>query len=234
MKPYYEHGGITIYHGDCREVLPELEPVDLVLTDPPYGIAHKSHGQTFKRAREVRGDDSTDLILWLLEVAGKVPMAMFFSPYAYIDWSWRSILVWHKGAHVGIGGDRGTCWKRTFELIGVANNRPLNGTRDDGVLSVPALLPPPSGHVAEKPEALMRYLVEKLSCAEHIIFDPFMGSGTTLRAAKDLGRRAIGIEIEERYCEIAAKRLGQEVLFTGDGTPPTVQTERDLFAGKGS
>jgi len=118
--------------------------------------------------------------------------------------------VWHKGAHVGIGGDRATCWKRDFELIGVAGNGPLNGKRESAVLSFSAMSPPPTGHFCEKPEPLIRYLAKKIG--GDTLLDPFMGSGTTLRAAKDLGRKAIGIEINEDYCRIAKERLRQEVF----------------------
>jgi site-specific DNA-methyltransferase (adenine-specific) len=133
---------------------------------------------------------------------------MFFSPYRPVG-KWRSVLVWSKGEHTGIGGDRLTCWKRDFELIGVSNNDELAGFRDTSVLRFMATRPR-YGHVCEKPVDLICYLLRKLGGES--VCDPFMGTGTTLRAAKDLGRRAIGIEIEEKYCEIAAKRLSQEVF----------------------
>ena len=213
MKPYYDDGQITIYHGDCREILPTLGPVDLVLTDPPYGINHRSHGQLFREAIPILGDSNGSSYQWLDGLG--LPLVAFYSPYAMPDIEWRSILVWVKGKHVGIGGDRETCWKRDFELIGVKRNHDLEGGRDSAVLMFNAVSPPPSGHVAEKPIGLMRYLVQKITRVDETVLDPFMGSGTTLRAAKDLGRKAIGIEIEERYCEIAVKRLAQEVLPLG-------------------
>lgn len=218
MKPYYQDDAVTIYHGDCREVLPMLEPVDLLLTDPPYGIAHKSNGQLFRAAAPIAGDESLDLAETVREWARQqgVATAMFFSPYRPMT-GWRTVLCWAKGAHVGIGGDRDTCWKRDFEMIGVERNGALDGTRDSGVVRINAVLPPPTGHVAEKPLDLMLYLLRKLGGAT--VLDPFMGSGTTLRAAKDLGRKAIGIEIEERYCEIAAQRMSQEVLPLSGSAP---------------
>lgn len=219
MKPYYEHAGITIYHGDCREIMPGLT-ADVLVTDPPYGVAVKSHGGRFRKALEIAGDADTAIGEWVVSEwrnTGK-PMCCFASPSLPWPGAWRNVLVWDKGEHVGIGGDRETCWKRTIELVQVTNNRPLNGTRDGACLRFNAVLPPPTGHVAEKPLRLMLYLIRKLSIQGETILDPFMGSGTTLVAAKDLGRRAIGIEIEERYCEIAAKRLLQEVLdFGGAG-----------------
>ena len=211
---YYSDDAVAIAHGDCREILPTLEKVDLVLTDPPYGIAMKSHGQNFKGADEIAGDENLSLALWTIQTFADTPLAMFYSPFRPVG-QWRSIIAWSKGGHVGGGGDAATCWKRSFEMIGVARNRPLNGKRDESVVRFNAVSPPPSGHFCEKPIGLMLYLVEKLTDSGHTILDPFMGSGTTLRAAKDLGRKAIGIELEEKYCEIAAKRLGQEVFDLG-------------------
>jgi site-specific DNA-methyltransferase (adenine-specific) len=214
VTPYYSHAGIEIYHGDCREVMPGLGPVDAVITDPPYGIAVKSHGHWFVNAAAIAGDESMGVGQWAIDAVRplKTPLCVFASPYKPWPGEWRNVLAWDKGEHVGIGGDRETCWKRTVELIQIANNKPLPGKRDGAVLRFNAVSPPPSGHVAEKPVELMRYLVGKLSSPGDTILDPFMGSGTTLVAAKQLGRKAIGIEIEERYCEISARRLAQEVL----------------------
>jgi DNA modification methylase len=214
IKPYYSKDGIVVYHGDCREVMPELG-FDAIITDPPYGIEHKSNGQRFRNASKIVGDEKKNARNLCDRVRAtaalrKVACVMFFSPYN-MQAGFRSILVWDKGAHVGIGGDRKTCWKRDYELIGVEGNGDLRGKRDSAVLRYPALLPPPSGHFCEKPVTLMQYLIYKIA-AENIL-DPFMGSGTTLVAAKLEGRKAIGIEIEERYCEIAANRLRQGVLF---------------------
>lgn len=213
-KPYHRRDGMTIYQGDCREIVPELR-FDLIITDPPYGIAHRSNGQAFILSRPIANDDSS----WPYEFLSgfECPTMVFFSPYRWPALNFRSVLVWNKGDHVGIGGDRATCWKRDFELIGVRNNGPLHGQRDSAVLSFPALLPPPSGHVAEKPIGLMRYLCYKLAGPSNprlTILDPFAGSGSTLRAAMDLGHRAIGIELDETYCKVATDRLRQAVLFT--------------------
>ena len=206
MTLYYETELGELYHGDCLEIMPELEPVDLVLTDPPYGINIKSHGQNFIGMTEIVGDGSHILYTWLDSL--NLPLCAFYSPYRPPDIKWRSILVWSKGGHVGGGGDIATCWKRDFELIGVKNNLPLNGKRDISVLNYNAISPPPSGHVAEKPVALMVYLVKKIPAT--LVVDPFIGSGTTAIACERLKRKWIGIEIEEKYCEIAAKRIEQE------------------------
>lgn len=216
MKPYYEHGGITIYHGDCREILPQLEPVDLVLTDPPYGIALENHGRGDGRRRDrdwtIVGDESRDVGQLVLDqfLGAGTPTIAFASPRLPWSGNWRSFLVWHKPG-VGVGGDPNLCWMADWELIQVANNRALFGGKESGVLRYPVSSSSFSDHPCAKPLPLVQKLIIKHG--GDTVLDPFMGSGTTLRAAKDLGRRAIGIEIEERYCEIAAKRLAQEVLI---------------------
>jgi site-specific DNA-methyltransferase (adenine-specific) len=199
-------GAATLYLADCLEILPNLPKVDAVITDPPYGIRHKTNGQWFLQATPIRGDGDTTLIEKLDEWCGARAFVSFFSPYNPPPVQWRSVLVWAKGAHVGIGGDRETCWKRDAEMIGVKGNLPLNGARDSCVLRFNAVTPPPpSGHFCEKPVQLMEYLVSKLQ--ETTILDPFMGSGTTGVACANLGRKFIGVEIEPKYFDIACTRI---------------------------
>jgi len=201
--------------GDCRELLPLVGPVDLVLTDPPYGISLENHGRNDGKRRDrdwsVVGDESTDLgqsvIDWCFE--RRLPLVAFASPRRPWGGEWRSLLVWHKPG-VGVGGDPALCWMADWELIQVANNGPLSGPKESGVLRWPVSSASFADHPCQKPVGLCRKLIDKHS--GRVVLDPFMGSGTTLRAAKDLGRKAIGIEIEERYCEIAAKRLAHAVL----------------------
>ena len=211
MKPYYDHAGITIYCGDCRDVLPGLDPVDLVLTDPPYGISHpcnyKSRGREAlalcRDYPDVYDDDkpfdpapyiNQPAILWgANHYANKLPNSG----------GW---LVWDKERPDDL--DQATCelaWSNCVK--GVRRKRYLwNGMIRAGNDEL--------FHPTQKPIGVMRWcLLLRWTLDKQLILDPFMGSGTTLRAAKDLGRKAIGIEIEEKYCEIAAKRLGQEVLF---------------------
>lgn len=221
MKPYYEHAGITIYHGDCRDVLPALDwgadaGISVVVTDPPYGISLENHGKPEYRTQRswtIVGDDSPDAVAWVLAYLSGVPLVCFASPMRPWPGEWRQYLVWDKGPAVGGGGDPSRCWKQTWELIQVARTGVLNGSRDEAVLHFWSTPQESREHPAQKPVSLIAYLISKVSQDGSAILDPFMGSGTTLRAAKDLRRRAIGIEIEERYCEIAAKRLAQEVLL---------------------
>jgi site-specific DNA-methyltransferase (adenine-specific) len=217
MQPYFERDGITIYHGDARELLSTLEAVDLVLTDPPYGITLENHGRTDGKRRDrdwtVAGDQDTEIGQLVIDYCldRGWPLVAFASPEHPWRGDWRSLLVWHKYG-LGMGGDPKTCWQRDWELIQVAQNRELVGGRDSAVLQGFDIRPAEfTFHPCQKPVSLMQYLIGKTN-AETVV-DPFMGSGTTLRAAKNLGRRAIGIEIEERYCEIAAKRLSQGVLL---------------------
>lgn len=208
MQPYYSENGITIYHGDCREVLPSLPKVDLVLTDPPYGIAYNPTGGNGVARRgnleRVKGDrnpfdpsllrDYPSLILWgANHYADKLPASA----------AW---LVWYKrdGVPSIDFSDCELAWSNLKTPARVFNHLWHGMLRDSerGELRY---------HPTQKPVVLMRWCL-KLAPDAKLILDPFMGSGTTLRAAKDLGRKAIGIEIEERYCEIAANRLRQEVL----------------------
>ncbi len=205
MKPYYERNGITIYHGDCREILPALEPVDLVLTDPPYGIAavwKGGFGHGWGNARELAAErnawdgappsrETIDLVLAMGRDAVVWGGNYFELPPT------RGWLVWNKP-------------ERNFSL----SEAELAWTSRDAVIRVKDCPRSDIGrrHPTQNPVGLMRWCLEFFPNAQTIL-DPFMGSGTTLRAAKDLGRKAIGIEIEERYCEIAARRLEQEVLL---------------------
>lgn len=221
MKPYYEHGGITIYHGDCLGILPQLfvspSLPDLVLTDPPYGICLDSHGTHFKE-RTITGDNdqlSGQLIVWLCDAAAW-PLIIFCDPLHPFNGEWRQALVWDKGACVGSGGDPEKCWRFEWEMIQIARLPKLNGGRDCSVLRFPVRAFAPEFdfkfHPAQKPIPLLAYLISKTTQEGQTVTDPFCGSGSTLVAAKKLGRKAIGIEIEEKYCEIAAKRLSQEVF----------------------
>ena len=207
MKPYYEEPGITIYCADCRDVLPHLPKVDLVLTDPPYGIALESHrGSRWS----VIGDETQDVGLWALHFLHKIPAVTFANPMRPWPGPWGQFLVWDKGPALGGGADPARYWKLTWELIQVRMLGVLHGQRDSAVLRYWATPQMAALHPCQKPLPLIRYLLGKV-CAP-VILDPFMGSGTTLVAAKQLGRRAIGIEIERKYCDIAIERLRQEVL----------------------
>jgi DNA modification methylase len=215
LTPYYEQDGITIYHGDCREILPSIGPVDLVLTDPPYGISYESGMTGHDGGRSlpgIVGDTDTSLRDFALSNV-EAPAIVFGSWKMARPVGCRAVLIWEKGDHVGMG-DLSLPWKPNTEEIYILGGG-FSGHRGSSVLRIPDPVTWNStshgrSHPHEKPIPLIAALLAKHP--GETILDPFMGSGTTLRAAKDLGRKAIGIEIEERYCEIAAKRLQQSVL----------------------
>ena len=204
MKPYYEHAGITIYHGDCREILLTLGPVDLVLTDPPYGIGVTRMTLGNGNRKVFRGseawDDSTPDLSWV--ISSGLPAIVWGGNYFQLPPS-RCWFVWDKGTGSNDFADCELAWTnldstvRKYFQSWVGANAKESYDKD-------------RFHPTQKPVGLMKWCLNRLG--DGLILDPFMGSGTTLVAAKNLNRLAIGIEIEERYCEIAAKRLQQEVL----------------------
>ena len=219
MTPYYDDGeGIVIYHGDCREVLPTEAPAaDVIVTDPPYGmdfVAGKRCGDGGWTSRwtgvPIAGDGTTAARDEALEWWGDRPALVFGSWKCPMPVGVREVLVWDKVVSTGMGA-LDIPWRPSWEAIYVIGHG-FTGTRSHGVLrhSLPTLAPERGYHPTVKPVDLMRALIRK--CPTGTVLDPFMGSGSTLRAAKDEGRRAVGIELSERYCEIAAKRLAQGVL----------------------
>ena len=203
MKPYYDHGGVTIYHGDCLDGGAWLA-ADVLLTDPPYGMAHSSGWG----ARPIAGDEDTSTRDAALAMWGEKPGLVFGRWDCPHPAGARLALTWDKGDWPGMG-DLALPWGPSTEEIYVLGGGFL-GRRKGSVIRI-ARLTGDTRHPNEKPLALLEHLI--LRCPPGVVADPFAGAGTTLVAAKNLGRRAIGIEIEERYCEIAAKRLAQEVLF---------------------
>ena len=202
MRPYYEHAGITIYHGDCSHVIPTLSfKFDLVLTDPPYGHGEKWSGGTW--AANPIYDlafewDATPAPAETMQmVIAAAPNAIVWGGNYYTMPPSRCWLAWVKSSLMRTMAD--------FELAWTNLDRPAKLYREQRN---------PDGkrdHPTQKPLSLMRWCLA-LAPDAGLVLDPFMGSGTTLRAAKDCGKKAVGIEREERYCEIAAKRLAQEAL----------------------
>lgn len=214
--PYYTDGSVTIYHGDCREILPTLA-FDVVVTDPPYGIGWQ-RGLNAARASKahagIQGDEDVSLRDTVLAACADKPALVFGSFYAPFPTAVKQVLVWAKPADAGVVGST-TGFRRDAEPVFLVGPWPLRDVRWSSVLQAGAngiaAVAAATGHPHTKPVPLLRDLLAK--CPEGIVLDPFMGSGSTLRAAKDLGRKAIGIEVDESYCRVAAKRMGQEVLF---------------------
>lgn len=231
MKPYYEEDGITIYHGDCREVLPLLfsDIADLIVTDPPYGMDFQSswRQETFEK---MAGDESKETALQRITEAIRV---LKYSRHLYVfgrfDLSALPVthaveLIWDK-QYIGMG-DLEQPWGSQHEYIQFYVSRKRNPGRETGslaaklrrgtVLSYPRKDGSVTLHPTEKPVALLRELIESSSRIGETVLDCFMGSGSTLEAARREERKFIGIEIEEKYCEIAARRLAQKVLSFHD------------------
>ena len=215
MKPYYQDvkAGITIFHADCLDVLPGISKKDvgLILMDPPYGINHSSNREASWQNRTIHGDNDTSLRDFVIRWGDGLPMFVFGSWKATKPARTRGVLIWDKGPAFGMG-DLAFPWKMSHEEIYVLGDG-FTGRRDESILRGHFCPPSESQgrlHQHQKPISLFKYLLNKVTRC--MVLDPFMGTGTTLRAAKDIGHRAIGIEIEERYCEIAASRLAQEVF----------------------
>lgn len=224
-QPYYQDDAVTIYHGDCREILPELPKMDLVLTDPPYFVPVQSYVGT--RGRPYRKKMLGDLSVLsgyfdgffddLGERVNDTGTYYVFCDAKSYPVFWRSMYPWCKHVRLLIWDKlvsfNGYTWRHQHELIawGELENSERVSTGDGDVLACRGVLQEQRHHPAEKPVELLKKLIVKHK-AEQSVFDPFMGSGSSLRAAKDLGCKAIGIEIEEEYCEVAAKRMAQEVL----------------------
>lgn len=216
-KPYYSHAGQTIYLGDCREILSELPKVDLVLTDPPYGIAYESsytcETTTAKWMKTQIANDGTTEARDSV-IANFEEWACFGSHKADPPPGFRFMAVWDKGPASGMG-DLSIPFKPSFEFI-YFKGTGWSGSRDEGVIKDAHIVTRASMgrvHPNQKPLNLLVYLASKHPA--QTILDPFMGSGTTLVACKQLGRKGIGIEICEKYAEIAALRLSQEVMDFG-------------------
>jgi DNA modification methylase len=212
-EPYYSDEFVTLYHGDCRYIAEWLY-ADVLVTDPPYGIGYRSNAPRAESTpRSIKGDLDTKLRDRALEM---------WSGPALVFGTWRvdrpgdthTRLIWDTKGALGMG-DLSVPWKPSDQEIYVIG-RGFSGPRTSNVLTfapVQAMAANGRVHPHQKPTELLEALLVK--CPPGAVADPFAGSGSTLVAAKRLGRKAIGVELEERYCEIAAKRLAQGVLDFG-------------------
>jgi site-specific DNA-methyltransferase (adenine-specific) len=213
QEPYYQDEACTIYHGDCRAILPELGQVDLVLTDPPYGIDVFRTGRLSSKhkANEFYGENSFEAPTFLFDYGEKAIIWGANNWCSHVP-DFSGWLVWYKRDTPEQNGkwpqsDAELAWTNITKKVLVYHHAWSGASRknpEENGITLP--------HPTQKPLDVMHWCL-RIAGDLQIVLDPFMGSGTTLRAAKDLGRQAIGIEIEERYCEVAAKRLRQEVLL---------------------
>lgn len=225
MKPYYQDASATIYHGDCREVLAEIE-ADVLITDPPYGIdlgktIGRGDGHGLKLAAYGSFDDSYDAFVF--DVAPRLNAAILRTKRGAV---FSGPHIWEQRKPTAIGGvycpagqgRHGWGFKTFLPVLFYGNAPNLNlGAKPTVLVSSETPDRAANPHPVPKPLGWMTWLVGLASAKGETVLDPFMGSGTTLRAAKDLGRKSIGIEIEEKYCEVAARRLAQECLFASRG-----------------
>lgn len=241
MKPYYQDESCTIYHGDCREVLPTLPKVDLVLTDPPYAPETHAGARSHKDVNSASIDFAPISDAFMREWLGVVKCGAWV--LATVDWRHIPELeanppcglrfvrfgVWVKpnGAPQFTGDRPATGWEAVAILHGGTGRMEWNG---GGNRAVWIWNVEHGDHPTQKPIGLIQQWVRLFSNDGDLILDPFMGSGTTLVAAKRLGRRAIGIEIEEKYCEIAVERLRQQTLFGPDPIPERTEEQLQLEA----
>ena len=206
MKPYFEEGGITIYCGDCREIMPNLSQGMIVVTDQPYGTGWtrggQSHGVFISRYERPEWDNwSLEWLQFLPHYKRLVAFVPIPRREEFCNALDRPTIVYYRKTNVR---PQSVDWEPI--VISPAIYRPEIPIKTCYNGDAPL-------HPCQKPLELMKWLIAYVAADKSdVILDPFMGSGTTLRAAKDMGCKAIGIEIEERYCEVAADRLRQGVL----------------------
>lgn len=224
--PYYRDDAVTIYHGDCREIVPMLGRFDLLLTDPPYD--EKTHSGARYGFRET---SSKIPFAPLQDIAGLVPVLLGASNGWVICFCALEMFGDYKAAS-GSSWVRAGFWRRPNGVPQFTGDRPGQPGEGIAIMHSGETCKAWNGngrhgfwefcieqhnrvHPTQKPMPLMQALVSDFSDYGDTILDPFAGSGTTGRAAKDLGRKCVLIEREERYCEIAARRMAQEVLPLG-------------------
>jgi site-specific DNA-methyltransferase (adenine-specific) len=214
MTAYYQDKYVTLYLGDCLEVTEWLS-ADVLVTDPPYGIAYKSGGMSNAinpQIMSIRNDEALNARDKALDLWGSKPGLVFGSWRMERPVNTKHRLIWYKKN--ALPGMRATPWFNADEEIYVIGsgfigkpeqNVYVTSTRQDGAYGEVAQ----TGHPTPKPVGLMERLIEKTSGT---IADPFAGSGATLLAARNLGRQVIGVELEEKYCELIANRLAQQTF----------------------
>ena len=218
MKPYFQDEYVTLFHGDCLEVSEWLD-ADVLITDPPYGMAYKSGMdrtgmRTFHDA--IHGDESSKARDDMLSMWSSDKAAIVFGTWRIsMPSDVKQVVIWDKSP-CGFMGDLSIPFGPTHEEIYIMGKHGWNGKREPSVINHQMLMSADKNrpnHPTPKPIGLMESLINKTT---GIIADPFAGSGSTLVAARNLGRKSVGVEIDEKYCEIIAQRLSQQSFIFED------------------
>lgn len=222
VEPYYQDDLVTLYHGDCREIT-EWTEADVLVTDPPYGVGYET-----RRGEKIRNDEDFSTAVSVIGMWGARPMVLFAN-HASLPRTTRLVrshldrvryATWHKTNVNGAAG-MGNPWLADveFAVCGVVEwpKRAASGLMQARRWTGnPAFTKNPEAylHPTQKPVSVMEALIDAMP--KGVVADPFAGSGSTLVAARNLGRRAIGVEVEEKYCEVIASRFAQGVFdFAG-------------------
>lgn len=227
-SPYYRDDWVTLYHADCREKIGSLE-YDHVITDPPYADDTHENARTLKKrggAKILTFDAiSVGELYWIFGTVGKRAKRWVI---AFMDW--RHIAAFENHPPANLRFVRMGCWAKNSYTPQISGDRPAMGWdsiaimhtlggrmrwNGGGEAATYRATPVSEGHPSVKPSPIMEKIVSQFTDEREVILDPFAGSGTTLAACKLLGRRAIGIEHEEKFCELIAHRCAQDVLTLG-------------------
>lgn len=241
LEPYYQDELVTIYHADCRDHLDVLEQADVMVTDPPYGINFEGKRTKWKKSSANTGyesphfDDSPEYVqkvcVPVIQHAVDCGKTVVVTPgvrnaFMYPQPSDLGAIYYPSGAGMSSWGFRCSqpilYYGKDPYLSRSMGSRPNSFSETASAEK--------NGHPCPKQIETMRWLILRATVPGQIVVDPFMGSGTTLRAAKDLGRKSIGIEIDERYCQIAAERMAQSVIVGIDELCNETISHEPLFA----
>jgi site-specific DNA-methyltransferase (adenine-specific) len=221
-KPYYDHDGIRIYHGDCLDLLRWIrsESIDMIVTDPPYCCAYRGRDARYAPMANDTGDG-----WWIVPAYAEMYRVLKPDSFCVTYYGWPEVVLFAQGwtkagfrpvshllfhkERMGLGHITRSVHETAF-VLAKGNPKPAHVLPD----VLPSPLEKPNGHPTPKPVSVLRRIISAFAPPNACVLDPFLGSGSVLRAAKDLGCCGIGMEIEEKWCELAASRMAQGVLFT--------------------